>query len=60
MEEKKYRLVSVTDKKGNQRDDIYNRICQFRIVEKQPELQFEEVEALNNEDRGGHGSTGKQ
>ncbi len=26
MEEKKYRLVSVTDKKGNQRDDIYNMI----------------------------------
>ncbi len=40
--------------------NINDRICQFRIVEKQPELQFEEVEALNNEDRGGHGSTGKQ
>jgi dUTP pyrophosphatase len=34
------------------------RICQFRIVEKQPSLQFEEVEFLENPDRGGHGSTG--
>lgn len=39
---------------------VNDRICQFRIVEKQPELQFEEVEVLDNEDRGGHGSTGKQ
>jgi dUTP pyrophosphatase len=43
------------------RDTIINindRICQFRIFEKMPEVIFTEVEALNNEDRGGHGSTG--
>jgi len=35
------------------------RICQFRIVEKQPELRFETVEHLSEESRGGFGSTGK-
>ena len=35
-----------------------DRICQFRIVEKQPELAFEEVEHLEETDRGGFGSTG--
>lgn len=34
------------------------RICQFRIVKKQPDLEFEEVEDLENESRGGLGSTG--
>lgn len=34
------------------------RICQFRIVERQPELVFEEVEHLGGRDRGGFGSTG--
>ncbi len=35
-----------------------DRICQFRIVKKQPDLEFVEVETLGNPDRGGHGSTG--
>lgn len=39
--------------------NINDRICQFRIVEKQPEITFEEVNSLNNKDRGGIGSTGK-
>jgi dUTP pyrophosphatase len=34
------------------------RICQFRIMEKMPEVEFIEVEQLENDDRGGHGSTG--
>lgn len=34
------------------------RVCQFRIVEKQPEVTFIEVEKLGNENRGGCGSTG--
>lgn len=34
------------------------RICQFRIMEKMPEVEFVEVLTMNNEDRGGHGSTG--
>ena len=37
-----------------------DRICQFRIIENQPRIVFEEVESLNNENRGGFGSTGKQ
>ena len=35
-----------------------DRICQFRIMRKQPELEFEEAETLGGEDRGGFGSTG--
>ena len=34
------------------------RICQFRIVKHQPEIEFEIVDTLGNPDRGGHGSTG--
>ena len=37
-----------------------SRICQFRIFEQQPELEFVEVESLNNKNRGGIGSTGEQ
>ncbi len=37
---------------------VNDRICQFRIMENQPRLLFEEVSALGNDDRGGHGSTG--
>ena len=37
---------------------VNDRICQFRIMEKQPAINFEEVEVLGNEDRGGIGSTG--
>lgn len=35
-----------------------DRICQFRIIKHQPDVDFNIVEILNNEDRGGHGSTG--
>ncbi len=35
-----------------------DRICQFRIMEHQPQLIFEAVDTLGNEDRGGIGSTG--
>lgn len=38
---------------------VNDRICQFRIVEHQPKLEFEAVESLGNKDRGGVGSTGK-
>ena len=37
-----------------------DRVCQFRIQENQPTIEFEEVETLGNKDRGGWGSTGKQ
>ena len=36
-----------------------DRICQFRIMEHQPTLLFEECERLEAPDRGGIGSTGK-
>ena len=35
-----------------------DKICQFRIMEVQPRIEFEEVEVLGNADRGGFGSTG--
>ena len=37
---------------------VNDRICQFRIMKKQPVFEFEEVEELGNENRGGIGSTG--
>ncbi len=37
-----------------------SRICQFRIMEHQPKIEFEECETLGNPDRGGIGSTGKK
>jgi len=40
--------------------NINDRICQFRIMDHQPRLEFVETDALGNKDRGGHGSTGKQ
>ena len=40
--------------------NINDRICQFEIQKKQPDIEFIEVEVLGNEDRGGIGSTGKQ
>ena len=36
-----------------------DKICQFRIMEHQPPIEFVEVDSLNNEDRNGIGSTGK-
>lgn len=35
------------------------RICQFRIIGHQPEIEIEEVDTLGNENRGGIGSTGR-
>lgn len=35
-----------------------DRICQFRIVKTQPEVEFIEVEELDSENRGSFGSTG--
>lgn len=37
-----------------------DRICQFRITQKQPDFEFTEVEYLDTKSRGGFGSTGKQ
>jgi dUTP pyrophosphatase len=35
-----------------------DRICQFRIIENQPEFEFKEVDFLSGDNRGGIGSTG--
>ena len=35
-----------------------DRICQFRIVKKQPKILFQKVDSLGKESRGGFGSTG--
>lgn len=37
---------------------VNDRICQFRIIEHQPTLVFEETDTLSAESRGGFGSTG--
>ena len=45
------------------RDTVINvndRICQFRIIKSMPEIDFEEVEVLNNPDRNGIGATGRK
>jgi dUTP pyrophosphatase len=43
------------------RDTVINvndRICQFRIIEHQPKIEFVTNSLENNINRGGHGSTG--
>ncbi len=39
---------------------INDRICQFRIMENQPPIVFQEVDFLEGRNRGGFGTTGKQ
>ena len=39
---------------------VNDRICQFRIMKHQPAIEFNEVDDLGNEKRGGFGSTGIQ
>lgn len=46
-------MRDTTIKKGD-------RICQFRIVQNQPTIEFLEVKHLNNKSRGGIGSTGRR
>lgn len=38
---------------------VNDRICQFRIMENQPRIEFEEAEHLGASDRGGFGTTGR-
>ena len=35
-----------------------DRLCQFRIMKHQPQINFIEVQTLENEDRGGFGTSG--
>lgn len=54
QDEWKFPALAVEDTIINKND----RICQFRIVKKQPEIVFEQVEKLSDTSRGGFGSTG--
>ncbi len=47
-----YATRNVTIPKGT-------RLCQFRIQKRQPDILFKEVDFLNNENRGGFGSSGE-
>jgi dUTP pyrophosphatase len=47
-------VLAMRDTTINEND----RICQFRIVKKMPNIEIIEVDNLENEDRGGFGSTG--
>ncbi len=40
--------------------NVNDRICQCRIVEHQPKIEFCEVDILTGKERGGFGSSGKQ
>lgn len=46
------------DNKKGTRVSINDRLCQFRIVKKQPSIEFNVVKKLTGENRGGIGSTG--
>lgn len=52
----RYPAYALRDTKIN----VNDRICQFRIMKRQPNIEFLTVESLGNADRGGLGSTGKQ
>ena len=52
----KYPVLAMRDTVIHKND----RICQFRIMEHQPTIEFEEVNHLEGEERGAFGSTGKQ
>lgn len=51
----RFPAYALRDTKINKND----RICQFRIVKKQPKIKLAEVKHLKTNDRGGFGSTGK-
>ena len=38
--------------------ELYNRVAQFRIIEKMSDINFTEIDKLISPDRGGNGSTG--
>jgi dUTP pyrophosphatase len=55
-DEWKFGAVAMRDTKIEKGD----RICQFRVMNNQPPIEFETVEKLGGVSRGGFGSTGKQ
>lgn len=62
VEDNYYELNDVTEMKGKKVKGTWihkgDKVAQFRIMEVQPEFEFDEVESFGNADRGGFGSTG--
>ena len=54
------RANSVTNGRAVCHINKNDRICQFRIMEIQPSVHFEEFETFDTESRGGFGSTGRR
>jgi dUTP pyrophosphatase len=48
-------VIAIRDTKIHKND----RVCQFRIIKHQPEIEFNIVKNLMKENRGGFGSTGE-
>ncbi|EKC48901.1 deoxyuridine 5'-triphosphate nucleotidohydrolase, partial [human gut metagenome] len=53
-DEWKFPAIALRNTKIHKND----RICQFRLMKKMEDVTLEEVEHLNERDRGGFGSTG--
>lgn len=52
----KYPVIALKNTEIHKND----RICQFRIIKKMPQIEFIEVKKLGNDNRGGFGSTGSR
>jgi dUTP pyrophosphatase len=50
----KFPALAMEDTKIN----VNDRICQFRLIQNQPKINFKEVQSLSSTSRGGFGSTG--
>ena len=53
-DEWKWPAMAMRDTEGH----VGDRLCQFRIMKHQPQINFLEVDSLENEDRGGFGTSG--
>lgn len=62
VEDSYHELDNITKAKGEKVKGTWihkgDKVAQFRIMEAQPEFEFDEVESFGNADRGGFGSTG--
>ena len=62
VEDTYYELNESTEVKGEKVKGTWihkgDKVAQFRIMEVQPNFEFDEVESFGNADRGGFGSTG--
>lgn len=64
VEDSYHELDNTTEAKGEKIKGTWihkgDKVAQFRIMEVQPEFEFDEVESFGNADRGGFGSTGRK